>query len=83
MKRKRRFLQAASQSIVMLKRGSLPWPAPGAAAAAVGDNCTAGHKKRETIAVIGPLANFTGYLLGAKQRTSSNAILSFESTIIG
>ena len=64
----------------MLKRGSLPWPAP---AAAVGDNITAGRKRQETIAVIGPLANSTGYLLGAKQRTILNAILSFESTIIG
>ena len=83
LKRKRCFLQAARQSIVMLKRGSLPWPAPGAAAAAVGDNSTAGRKRQETIAVIGPLANSTGYLLGSKPRTSSNAILSFESTIIG
>ena len=41
-------LEAARQSVVMLKRGSLPWAARG-----------------ERIAVIGPLANSTGYLLGA------------------
>lgn len=38
--------EAAQQSVVMLKRGSLPWPSS------------------DTIAVIGPLANSTGYLLG-------------------
>ena len=46
---------AARQSIVMLKRGSLPWPAP---------STTNPLLKRETIAVIGSLANATGYLLG-------------------
>ena len=40
-------LEAARQSVVLLKRGSLPW---GTASG--------------TIAVIGPLANSTGYLLG-------------------
>ena len=66
-------IEAARQSVVMLKRGSLPWPTAKDSASRSADfrvhsrgfsGGDAGSGGVSRLAVVGPLANSTGYLLG-------------------
>lgn len=59
-------LEAARQSVVMLKRGSLPWPTKDPAVTTASDKHGSGGSR---LAVVGPLANSTGYLLGTYRGT--------------